>query len=78
MAKSNKPTPIEASLLCGQDKKVLLDYQVPTRLEEIQNLAEAVNQALPDRDLAFSANLCLEELITNTIILFHCISTMYR
>jgi len=68
MAKSNKPTPIEESLLYGQDKKVLLDCQVPTRLEEIENLAEAVNLALPDHDLAFSANLCLEELITNTIL----------
>jgi len=71
--KSNKPTQIKEakfkeSRLCGQDKKVLLDYQVPTRLEEIEKLANAVNKALPDRDLAFSVNLCLEELITNTIL----------
>ncbi|MGR9071546.1 MAG: ATP-binding protein [Gammaproteobacteria bacterium] len=49
-------------------KRILLDYQVPTRLEEIENLAEEVNKALPDRDLAFTANLCLEELITNAIL----------
>lgn len=68
MAKSNKPSQIQESSLCGQNKEVLLDYQVPTRLEEIEKLAKAVNEALPDRNLAFSANLCLEELITNTIL----------
>lgn len=73
MAKSNKPTQIQEaqfkdSRLCGHDKKVLLDYQLPTRLEEIEKLADAVDKALPDRDLAFSVNLCLEELITNTIL----------
>ena len=72
MEKSNNPTQIQEaqfkhSRLCGHDKKVLLDYQVPTRVEEIEKLADAVNKVLPDRDLAFSANLCLEELITNTI-----------
>ena len=71
--KSNKPTrnqeaKFKKSLLYGQNMKVLLDYQVPTRLEEIEKLADAVNKALPDHDLAFSANLCLEELITNTIV----------
>lgn len=71
--KSNQPPQtLEASItessLCGHDKKVLLDCRVPTRLEEIEKLAEAVSQVLPDRDLAFSANLCLEELITNTIL----------
>lgn len=73
MAKSNKPTQhqeaeVKESGLDGHDKQVLLDYQVPTRLEEVEKLAEAVNKALPDPDLAFSANLCLEELITNTIL----------
>jgi anti-sigma regulatory factor (Ser/Thr protein kinase) len=39
-----------------------------SQLEEIGKLAELVEGVLPDRpDLAFSANLCLEELITNTI-----------
>jgi anti-sigma regulatory factor (Ser/Thr protein kinase) len=71
--KSDKPTYIQEakfknSLLYGQNKKVLLDYLVPTRLEEIEKLAEAVNKALADCDLAFSANLCLEELISNTIL----------
>lgn len=65
---SNKPAQIKESRLCGHNTKLLLDYQVPTRLEEIEKLAEAVNKALPDHDLAFSVNLCLEELITNTIV----------
>jgi serine/threonine-protein kinase RsbW len=73
MAESNKPTQIQEaefmeSRLCGHNKKVLLDYQMPTRLEEIEKLAKAVDKVLPDRDLAFSVNLCLEELITNTIL----------
>lgn len=65
---SNKPAQIKESRLCGHNTKLLLDYQVPTRLEEIEKLAEAVNKVLPDRDLAFSVNLCLDELITNTIV----------
>jgi len=49
-------------------KTLLLDYQLPSQLEEISKLAERVDGVLPERpDLAFSANLCLEELITNTI-----------
>ena len=49
-------------------KTLLLDYKLPSQLEEIGKLAELVDGILPDRpDLAFSANLCLEELITNTI-----------
>jgi serine/threonine-protein kinase RsbW len=73
MAESSKLTQIKnaqfkKSRLAGHDTKVLLDYQVPARLEEIEKLAEAVNMALPDRDLAFSVNLCLDELITNTIV----------
>lgn len=56
-------TPIEL-----RNKILLLDYALPTRLEEIEKLAEAVVAALPERgDLAFQANLCLEELLTNTI-----------
>lgn len=52
-----------------RDKHLLLDYALSSRLEEIEKLAEAVENALPERpDLAFSANLCLEELITNTIV----------
>jgi len=51
-----------------QGKTLLLDYQMPSRIEEISNLAQAIEEVLPLRpDLAFSANLCLEELITNTI-----------
>lgn len=49
-------------------KTLLLDYRLASRLDEIAPLAAAVSQALPARpDLAFAVNLCLEELITNTI-----------
>lgn len=73
MADTNKPdlitaTEFKESRLCGQNRKVLIDHRLPTRLEEIKKLADLVKQALTDRDLAFSATLCLEELITNTII----------
>lgn len=64
----DKPAQMKESRFCEHNQKVLLDYQLPTRLEEIEILADAVNKALPDRDLAFSVNLCLEELITNTIL----------
>jgi serine phosphatase RsbU (regulator of sigma subunit)/anti-sigma regulatory factor (Ser/Thr protein kinase) len=51
-----------------QGKTLLLDHKMRSQLEEIGKLAELVEGVLPDRpDLAFSANLCLEELITNTI-----------
>ncbi|SFM34234.1 ATP-binding protein [Nitrosomonas communis] len=71
--KSNKPPQIKESKpkeshVCENNKEVLLDCRVPARLEEIEKLADAVNKALSDPDLAFSVNLCLEELITNTIL----------
>lgn len=71
--KSNKPGQFpEAKFgnpgLCGHNKRVLLDYRMPARLDEVEKLADAVNRVLPDYNLAFFANLCLEELITNTII----------
>jgi serine phosphatase RsbU (regulator of sigma subunit)/anti-sigma regulatory factor (Ser/Thr protein kinase) len=51
------------------DKRLLLDHHLASRLEAIAVLAQAVDDALPERpDLAFSANLCLEELITNIIV----------
>lgn len=50
------------------NKVLLLDHSLPSRLEAIADLAREVEAVLPDRsDLAFSANLCLEELITNII-----------
>ncbi|MBC7608215.1 MAG: SpoIIE family protein phosphatase [Polaromonas sp.] len=50
------------------NKVLLQEFSLPTRLSEIERLADAVSAALPDRpDLAFAANLCLEELITNII-----------
>ncbi|MGR8981453.1 MAG: ATP-binding protein [Gammaproteobacteria bacterium] len=70
MVKSNhEEAESEESRLGGRNIKVLLDCRVPTRLEEIERLADTVNEVLPERqDLAFAANLCLEELITNTIV----------
>lgn len=57
------PPPVQMT-----NKVLLLEYRLPTQLAEIAHLADAVSDALPDRpDLAFSANLCLEELITNII-----------
>lgn len=67
MAESEKPARIRPRLF-GQGKKILLDCKVPSQLEAIEKLAEAVNRELPDPDLAFAANLCLEELIINTIV----------
>ena len=50
-------------------KTLLLDYQLPAHLQELEKLAAAVEEALPEHpDLAFSVNLCLDELITNTIL----------
>ena len=50
------------------NKVLLQELSLPTRLSEIERLADEVSAALPDRpDLAFAANLCLEELITNII-----------
>jgi len=46
-----------------------LDYSLPSRLEEIAALANAVEVFLAaDPQLAFQTNLCLEELLTNTIV----------
>jgi anti-sigma regulatory factor (Ser/Thr protein kinase) len=73
MVKADKTTEIQEAMikesrLSANKRKVLLNYELPTRLEEIEKLADAVSKALPDSDLAFAANLCLEELITNTIL----------
>lgn len=51
-----------------KQKKILLKYQLPTRLEAIEKLADEVKNALVDyQDCVFPVNLCLDELITNTI-----------
>ncbi len=51
-----------------KNKTLLLEYRLLSRVEEIAPLAEAVDEALAERpDVAFAVNLCLEELITNTI-----------
>ncbi len=49
-------------------EKVLQDYPISTRLKEIEKLADVVNKALPDRDLASSVNLWPEESIADTIL----------
>ena len=49
-------------------KVLVLDYTMPSQVVLFGHLAVRVEDALPDLpDIAFSANLCLEELITNTI-----------
>lgn len=56
-------------ILCRRKEDPLMDYLMPSKLEEIERLAHAVETALDDLpDVAFSINLCLEELITNTIL----------
>lgn len=48
--------------------RVILDYLMPAHIEALPALAAAVSDALSaDEALAFSANLCLEELIVNSI-----------
>ena len=60
--------PVPPTSVTMTNKVLLQEFSLPTRLSEIERLADAVSAALPDRpDLAFSANLCLEELITNII-----------
>lgn len=56
-----QPTPAD-------DKVLLMDYSMPSQVVMFGDLAVSVEDAIADRpDLAFSTNLCLEELITNTI-----------
>jgi serine/threonine-protein kinase RsbW len=51
-----------------EQKKILLNYRLPANLEAIELLADEVNIALADyADYVFPVNLCLDELITNTI-----------
>jgi anti-sigma regulatory factor (Ser/Thr protein kinase) len=51
-----------------KNKTLLLSYRLASRVDELAPLARAVDEALSDRpDLAHTVNLCLEELITNTI-----------
>jgi serine/threonine-protein kinase RsbW len=52
-----------------EQKKILLNYQLPARLEAIETLANEVKNALADyQDCVFPVNLCLDELITNTVM----------
>lgn len=65
-----KTTASEPALPIDLGAKVqILHRLLDSRVEEIAPLAEAIDAALTDRpDLAFAAKLCLEELITNTIL----------
>lgn len=49
--------------------RVILDHSLPARIDAIEPLAEAVTNALLGKSgvLAFSVNLCLEEIIVNII-----------
>ena len=50
------------------DKTLLLEHSLPSQVDEVPKLAAMVDAVLSDRpDLAFVVNLCLEELITNTV-----------
>lgn len=50
------------------EKKLLLQYKLRAQIDQISNLAEAIKNALNFYpELIFSVNLCLEEIITNTI-----------
>ena len=56
----------------NEQKKILLNHQLPAKLEAIETLADAVEIALADyQDCVFPVNLCIEELITNTIMHGH-------
>ena len=56
-------------MIAPSEKKVLLTYELPSQLEAIEQLADAVDDALVDHaDLCFPINLCLDELITNIIL----------
>lgn len=49
--------------------RTVLEHILHSRLEEIACLAEAVDSFLADAPrLAFEVNLCLDELLTNTIV----------
>lgn len=50
------------------DKRLLLNWDMSSKLEEIPRLAQEVERVLADwPSLTFQANLCLDELLTNTI-----------
>ena len=60
--------PVPSTSVAMTNKVLLQEFSLLSRLSEIERLADGVSAALPDRpDLAFAANLCLEELITNII-----------
>lgn len=59
---------LQKSLIGSAQKKLVLDYVMPSVMSSITDLAVAVDKALSDNvTLAFQVNLCLEELVTNII-----------
>ena len=59
---------METLMASDSGKKLLLDYTMPSQVVMFGNLAVSVEDVIPDLpEIAFSTNLCLEELITNTI-----------
>lgn len=49
-------------------KKILLEYELPANLAEIEKLAIVIESTLSDYpEHIFAINLCVDELITNTI-----------
>lgn len=59
---------LEKSFIAGKQGRMLLDYAMPSEIDALVGLAEAVEDALSAIDtLSFQVNLCLEELITNII-----------
>lgn len=68
LCRNRGDTTLPKSPIPLQDKRLLLTQEIHSRLEEIPRLASAVDQALERwPDLAFQANLCMEELLTNII-----------
>ncbi len=49
-------------------KKILLEYELPANLAEIEKLATVIEKTLGNYpEHIFAINLCVDELITNTI-----------
>lgn len=49
-------------------KKILLEYELPANLAEIEKLAVVIENTLGNyQEHIFAINLCVDELITNTI-----------
>ena len=59
---------LQKSFVGSPQKKLLLDFVMPSEMEALTKLAQAVDAVFAENSaLAFQINLCLEELITNVI-----------